>query len=210
MATTLLKPYVTVDNVKNNCGIDLSDTQHDDYIKAKINAASRLVDELTGRFYYEKTFTDIYINGIYGGSEGWWIANAKGSSGLIFTPQNAPIISVTSIIEDDIALTENTDYYIDQLNGMIQRVGGASWNKHPRTIKITCVLGYDSDDTATPSADIPGDIIQHSLQIASNLCGEYKKSVRSFVSGSVEEMELFGVPKDSEKYLKKFRQVRIR
>lgn len=220
MATTLSKPYVTLDDVKFYCGIGLDDTQHDEDIKKAINKASRLVDKLTGQHFYEQTVTAVYVNTIMGGSAGWSVVNVDRKEriysattrnykqGFIYTPTNLPIISITSITEDDTLLVENTDFYVDYTNGIIEKAGG-SWNTSQRSIKITCVLGFDSSGTTVPSDDIPGDIAQHTLEIASRLSGQYKKSIRNYVSGSVEEADLFGVPKDSEIYLKTYRPVRI-
>lgn len=203
MATTLLYPYVTLNDVKYNCGIELSKDSYDEDIKRAINEASRVVDRLTGRKFYQQTLTDEYINNTVGGSEGWTVIK-----GLIFTPYETPIISITSLYEDDTLLVENTDFYINKISGIIQRASGC-FNSTNRALKLSCVIGYASDNTTTPSDDIPGDIVFHAKEIASRLSGRYKKSIKNYVSGGAEEMDLHGIPKDSETYLKKYRPVQI-
>lgn len=206
MSTTLLYPYVTLNDVKFYCGISVDKTDYDDDIKKAINKASRYIDGVTGRYYYKKTYTSEYLSTTKG-YEGWQMYE-KDSGGLLFTPKLAPIIDITSITEDGVSLTENTDFYVDKEAGMIERAN-TNWNENPRTIVITCNLGYDSDDTATPSTDIPGDIVQYCLEIASRFSGHFKKSIKNYVSGASEEVDLFGVPKDIEKALMNLRPIGV-
>ena len=61
MAITLLYPYATVEEVKRYIGETLTDTDKEDQIKFAINKASRLIDSMTNRLFYKKTYTDEYI-----------------------------------------------------------------------------------------------------------------------------------------------------
>lgn len=202
MSATLLNPYVTLADVKFYCGIAVGKTEFDEDIKKGINKASRYIDGVTEKYYYKKSYSSTYLSTSYQ-HEGWEILADK-----LFTPKNAPIISVTTLIAGGITLTENDDFYIDKVIGMIEKEGG-DWSMLPRQIVITCDLGYDSDDTETPSADIPGDIQQYALEIASRFSGHYKKSIKNYVSGASEEVDLFGVPKDVVDALRALRPVRL-
>lgn len=202
MSTTLSRPYATLADVKSYCGIATGKTEFDEDIRKAINKASRYIDGVTGRYYYKKTYASVYLATGYQ-HEGWEILDDK-----LFTPKNAPIISVTTLIEGDATLTENTDFYIDKEAGMIEKDGG-NWDTLPRQIIITCELGYDSTDTTTPSDDIPGNVAQFALEIASRFSGRYKKSIKNYVSGASEEIDLFGVPKEMVSELKSLRPVGI-
>jgi hypothetical protein len=197
--TVLYRPYTTLDKVKNHCGIALTKTTYDEEIKDAINIVSRLIDSFTGRFYYEKTYTDEYLNGTKD-YQGWQIIDCD-TGGLIYTPQLAPIISVTSLVESGTTLIENTDFFVDKASGIIEKSSG-DWNTEPRTIKISCAIGYDSVDTATPSDDIPGDIAMYAIELAARKSGYYKKTIKNYVSGAGESVDLFGVPKEIEKALR--------
>lgn len=202
MSTALYRPYVTLDDVKFYCGISLDKIDYDEDIKKAINKASRYIDGLTERFYYKKAYADAYLSTGYQ-YEGWEILDDK-----LFTPPNAPIIDVTTLIIGSVTLVENTDFYIDKKAGMIERAGG-NWPISPRQIIITCNLGYDSSGDTVPSADIPGDIAQYCLEISSRFSGHFKKSIKNYVSGASEEIDLFGVPKEIVNELKALRPVKM-
>lgn len=205
---TLLYPYVTLADVKDFCGIDTNTTTWDDRIKSAINKASRLIDSLTGCFFYKKTFTDYYIK-MTGGGSGWQVLPRpydKSRGGIILTPQNSPLISVTSLYEDDLLLVENTDYYVDYELGQIERVG--VWVRLPRKIKITCDIGYDIDDTATPSADIPGDIAFYATEIAARISGRYHKE-QPGLDGAIVNINSHNIPKWIVDNLKKLKPIDI-
>jgi hypothetical protein len=204
--TTLYRPYVTLDDVKFYCGIGSTDTSKDENIKIAINKASRYIDGVTGRYYYKKTYTSEYLNGTKS-YQGWQIFKTD-DGGLIATPQAAPIIDVTELIESSATLVENTDFYLHKETGLIERKSG-NWSEVAREIKITCNLGYDSANTAVPSTDIPGDVAQYALEIAARLSGHYKKEIKNYVSGAAERVDLYGVPKEIETALRNLRPVAI-
>jgi len=202
--STLLNPYTTLADIKSFCGVSASD--FDDRIKTGINQASRLIDAITSRFFYKKTYTDYYIKHT-GGGAGWQILARpydKRRGGVILTPQNAPIISVTSIYEDDVLLVENDDYYLDIDLGQIERLG--SWPQLPRTIKMTCNIGYDTADTETPSDDLPGDIAYYTLEIAARLSGRYHKE-QPGLDGTIVNINSHNVPKWIVDNLKKMKPI---
>lgn len=205
MATTLLYPYVTLDDVKRYCGESLTVTTYDEDFKVAINKASRHIDSLTDGIYYKKTYTSEYLNGRKN-YQGWQIIKCKNGGGYILTPKLLPIISITTLIENETTLTENTDFYIHADTGIIEKDSG-DWSELPRTIQITCELGFDSDDTATPSADIPGDINFYAMEMAARLSGRYKKEIKNFVSGGAEHVDLYGVTKEMHKALMSKRPV---
>jgi len=204
MSVTLLNPYTTLDDVKEYCGYKKTD--EDERIKNSINKMSRMIDDLTGRFFYKKTYTDYYMP-VQAGGEGWRILPRpydRSTGGIILTPKLAPIISVTSIHESDTLLVANTDYYINAEFGQIERVG--TWNANPRKIKITCVIGYTTADTETPSADLPGDIAQYAMEIAARISGQYKKEQPN-LDGTVVSINSHAIPKWIVDALRKLRPV---
>lgn len=203
MSTTLLHPYVTLNDVKFYCGIGTDKTAYDEDIKKAINKASRYIDSVTGRYYYKKSYSSEYITTTSVRYQGWQILDDK-----LFTPQNAPIITLTSLVVDDDTLTENTDFYVDYEAGMIEK-NGSTWTTTLREIVFTGDLGYDSDDTETPSTDIPGDVSHYCLEIASRFSGHYKKTIKNYVSNAAEDVDLYGVPKDMEKALRSLRPMRL-
>jgi hypothetical protein len=209
MSITLDKPYVTLDNVKIYCGISLSNTEFDENVKWAINRASRLIDGLTDRFYYKKTYTSEYFSTTKG-FEGWSIVKGgdADTGGYIFTPQGAPIISITTLIEDDDTLVENTDFYVDYAGGKIEKASG-NWNENPRKIIITCEIGYDSSGTTVPSSDIPGDIEQYALEIAARMSGHFTKAKINYAAGGVEQVDLHEVPKWIVDNLRALRPIKL-
>ena len=206
MSTTLLYPYVTLADVKSYCGIGADNTDFDEDVRKAINQVSRYIDRITNRYYYKKTYTSHYIvpTSSY---DGWQLAE-KDSGGLLFTPQMAPIIDITTLIEDDDTLVENTDFYVHSASGIIEKAS-SNWASDPREICITCNLGYDSDDTATPSSDLPGDINHYAKELAARWSGHYKKTIKNYVSGGAESIDLFGVPKEIEQALRALRPVSV-
>jgi hypothetical protein len=204
--TTLYRPYCTLAEVKAHCGIADTTVSYDDDIKDAINKMSRVIDSLTGRYFYKKTYTDEYLAGTKD-YQGWRIIKNE-NGGLLCTPQLAPIIDVTSIYEDDVLLVENTDYFVNKEEGIIERAS-TDWDEEPRAIKITCNLGYSSVDTATPSSDIPGEILVYAVELAARKSGHFKKAIKNYVSGAAETVDLFGIPKEIEKALRDMRPVII-
>lgn len=200
------RPYTTLAAVKIHCGIATTKTDYDEDIKDAINIISRLIDSLTGRYYYEKTYTEEYLNGTKD-YQGWQIVE-NDDGGLLYTPQMAPIISISSLIGDGTTFVENTDFFVHKNSGIIERTSG-NWNDEPRKIKISCVLGYGSADTATPSANIPGDIVLYAIELAARKSGHFKKLIKNYVSGAGEMTDLFGVPKEIETALRNLRPVGI-
>lgn len=199
--STLYRPYTTLAKVKTKCGIATATTTYDDDIKDAINKISRLIDSLTGRYYYQKTYTSEYLSGTRD-YNGWQILR-RDTGGLLLTPQEAPIVSISSLSENGTSLTENTDFYIHAEEGIIER-NGANWDDSPRMIIISCVLGYECDDTETPSDDMPGDIAYYACELAARDSGHYKKAIKNYVSGAAETVDLF----DSERIEKILRSMR--
>ena len=187
-------------------GIDQDNTKYDEDIKFAINKASRYVDNLTGRLFYKLTLSGEYLN-TTNGYNGWKIIN-RYSGGLIYTPKFLPIISISSLSESGLGLTENTDFYIDYAAGMIEKADG-NWVKEPREILISGSIGYDSDDTATPSDNIPGEINMSTIELAARLSGRFKKQKINYASGGAESIDLYEIPSWLIKNLKAWQPVEI-
>jgi hypothetical protein len=196
----LINPYTTIGRVKTFCGIASSDTTYDTEIEDAINEASRMIDDLTDSFFYKKTYADHYLG--EASDAGFRIVN--GEKGRIFTPKNAPIISVTSLYESDNLLVANDDYYINLEAGIITKT--TKWDVSPREIKISCAIGYNTTNTTTPSADLPGVIGYYALEIAARLSGRYTKEQPS-LEGTNTAIHVREIPKWIVDKLQKMRSL---
>lgn len=202
----LNKPYTTLEAVMEYCG--LSDASASARIINSINQVSRLIDSVTDCFFYQKDFVDYYLP-LTSGGNGWKIIDRpydKKRGGIIFTPANAPIISIAEITEWDQVLVKDTDYFVSKELGQIERIG--NWLDDPHKIKITCSIGYATVDDFTPSADLPGDIAMFAKQLAARDSGQFKKEQPS-LDGTIVNINAHDVPKFIVDALKKLRPINL-
>lgn len=102
--------YCTFADVKRLCAIERLNTNNDTKIKSMIPRVCEIVDNETKRVWNVRTFTEIADH------------NTKNVVEDTFFTKYFPIVSVTSMVVNTIALTENTDFvvydsYIISLNG---------------------------------------------------------------------------------------------
>ena len=185
MAVTLYHPYITLLSVKQYCGENTA--AYDDDFNFGINRATKTIEGLSGRNFYQTTLTDEYIS-VSGRGNGWRVID-----NMIFTPKLLPIISISSLHEDGTLLVENTDYYINKNSGEIEKVG--TWNTNPRTIKITGLIGYASANTATRSDDLPREISAIALELAARFSGRFNKRKISHITGEAANVDIYEMPK---------------
>lgn len=93
--------YCTYADVKKFCHIARNNSNNNEKIKELIPKASAMIDSETNRFFNQRTIT----NEIHD-DETKTIEENK------LFPKYFPIISVTSLVENTITLTENTDFYV--------------------------------------------------------------------------------------------------
>lgn len=148
--------YATVTEFQNLTGRteNASDSQLSQ-IEIAIESASRYIDQQTDTFFYSTTVTDSIVDIYEPNEDDIYISDDRLS---IYTP--APVISVSSITEDDVSLDENDDFYIYKKYGRIDREG--RWSTDRRAVKITATIGYSST---------PDHIRTLCIQIASIISG---------------------------------------
>lgn len=139
-----------------------SDTSQDALLEVILNAISDTFDRYVGRALAKAAYTAAYLDG-----------NGRPT---LYLP-NRPVVSITSIEEDDETLTEGEEYnymlYAEE--GKLVKTEGGIWMKGPKTIKITYTAGYVVQG-ATPEAGetaLPADLW---LACAMQAAREWKKA----------------------------------
>lgn len=128
-------------------------------LERMIDAASRYIDQYTGKVYYTKSVTAEVIDRYTRVSDsGIIITSLRYTDDILILP--APIISITSIVEDNITLTSGADYYIYTKSSIIDRT--TSWSYGRQNIKITGSFGY---------ASVPDHINNVCVMIAASFSG---------------------------------------
>ena len=192
---------ITLDQLKAYLGPGFSGNQNDALLELLIDSVSEAFNSRVGGMLAKATYTDKYIDG-------------NGKESLILP--NYPIISVTSMYEDDVLLTEgvSADYVVDYARGIIRRVGGV-WLRGRQTIKITYVAGYvvQGATLGTGETALPADLrLACSIQVAH----EWKKvqgsawgeTSRTYPDGSTTRVER-GLLREVEEILAPYRRIRI-
>ena len=146
-------------------------------LQDSINQASRIIDKYTGSFFYEKTLSEEIVD-IFGRSNSG-IYMEKTRRRLFFP---APIISI-EISEDDVVLTDETDYYVYSSDGYVDRDG--IWSTNRKAISINGNIGHES---------VPDNVKRWCISIADAISG---LSVKSFLDDSGNQIEIIknSVPK---------------
>ena len=199
MSVTLSNPYCTLTDLKNFLMIALTDTSKDDKLNSAINRASRFIDEMTEKIFYQLTQSNITISPFSAG-KGWHICHSVGNNAVINYPAYLqapyrPIISITGLTESGVLLVEGTDYSVDYENGVIFKISGGDWVNVPGQLKFTTsVLGYASNDPTVPATTIPYDVYEMCLEIASRRSGEYKKAIQYKETGELYTIHDGNIP----------------
>jgi hypothetical protein len=123
---------VTLADLKLFLKIDAGQTQDDTLLELIINAVSTRFDTETGRNLKEATYTAIKLDG-------------SGSKYLELPNYPVKADAITSIKEDGIALTQNTDYYLYHTNfdGYLEKADGSLWNRGQKNIELTDTAGFN-------------------------------------------------------------------
>ena len=128
---------------------------NEEKLQQVVEHVDSIIHHITGTFFAQTTIEDEIID-CYAISENKFKMAEDRQS--IWCP--APIITISSFTENDIAQTENTDYYLYKTIGRIDADGVFSSER--RIIKLTGSFGY---------ATIPTDIKEMSLLIGQILTG---------------------------------------
>ena len=169
--------YATVAELQRKLGrtVSSSDTIFT-FLEECIERASRAIDDLTGSVYYEASITSEKIDQFEVSNSGIIIS----CSDKIMFP--APLISVTSIVEDGVTLTSD-DYWPYYSAGVITRPGG--WTYTRQGILFTGSFGYSS---------YPKNVNSWCLAIAGALSGR-ETSTYTDDEGNIQEVIRNSVPK---------------
>jgi hypothetical protein len=165
--------YATLTELKNVLGRDLTDTVKDTFLEACIERASRIIDDYTRQIFYDKTITNEKIDR-YSVSTSFFSL----SDDCLYS--HAPIISVTSLVEDGVSLVADTDFYLYENH--IQSVN--SWTTERKGLVFTGHIGYTS---------VPKPINEVCLAFAEVLSGIGIKTVTDG-TGSVFELSKDKLP----------------
>lgn len=147
-------------------------------IQDAITRASRLIDQRTSTIYYTKALTSEKVDQYEVSDTGLYIS---GNGSTLWFP--APVISITSIVEDGTTLVSGTDYFLYKTTGKIVRVGG--WTTTQQGISVTGSIGL---------AAIPSFVEQWCIAIAEALTG---LAVSAVVDDSGSQIEVIknSIPK---------------
>jgi hypothetical protein len=179
---TITNGYCTLAELKSALQKPTTDTVNDTWFERCIESASRLIDQRTGRVFYSISLNGEILD-IYNPNDNGIMVDGSGSR-LLFP---SPIIVVTSIYEDNILLTENTDFYLYKNQGLIERDGYWTSNRKGTDtgIKLTLSYGYSS---------IPADIKGLCIQLAKIFTGVATRIVTDG-SGGAMSFTLDSVPR---------------
>jgi len=81
----------------------------------------------------------------------------NGSGRTILRLPQRPVVTLTTVVEDDVTLTEDTDFYCHYDAGYLEKEDGATWNKGIKNIELTFTAGYYLTTQATTEDPIPSD-----------------------------------------------------
>lgn len=169
------KPIVTLEEAKEFLGVPDSATKLDLRYTMMIEAATRQIEQATGRFFTRQAFTEFLTSrdslrvdyDLTGDMPG------VAQSGLqrVATPQTIylrgvsiaadpapkvwydPYPTGTDAYSDDDLLTEGVDYIVDRDNDTLLVYIGTRYR--PRAFKIDYTAGYEVDATDTLSTNVP-------------------------------------------------------
>lgn len=188
----IINGYATVEALNKRLGRNDQSMDGFDILEDCINSASRFIDHMTGRFFYTKTLSSEPVD-VYGDSE----------NGLYISPSRrfiyayAPVISVSSIVENGESLTENTDFWIYNQDQKIMKNG--SWTTEKKGIVVSGSIGY---------ALTPAEINQICLSVAEVFTG---LGIRSYVGEDGSQVEVIqrNIPKWIFDRLKMYEIIRV-
>lgn len=197
----LAASLITAAQFKLYLGPEYAGATNDSLFELLIDSVSEMFNRHIGGTLAKMTYTDAYFDG-------------NGQESLILS--NFPIVSVASIHEDGVLLTEGAtaDYVVDYAVGMIHRVGGR-WLRGRKTLKINYTAGYvvqgaspGAGETALPADLKLGCMIQAAREWKKSQGSEWGETSRSFPDGSTSHVER-GLLKEVEEILQKYRRYRV-
>ena len=140
----LINAYCTLSDLKTSLGID--DIQDDTSLEVAIMAASRMVDDYTGRFFYKDGTTGAPVTRYYTAQD-WWTTNTD------------DFISINEIATDDnfnqtySTVWANDDYMVEPINNprrgwpytRLLAIGAFIFPYNlPQSVRVKAVWGWSS------------------------------------------------------------------
>lgn len=175
--------------------LGITDTSKDTEITNIMNRVLKAIETYTGRNLEERTYTDLYLNG---------------SGNRFLRLPNYPIISITSIYDDD-SLVASTKYFINKEKGMlILKDGEGNWTEGIYTIKITYTAGYKQGATGA-SVEFPKDLESAWVKQTAKEWQDKEHSLlgissRSAADGSISYIEKGEFLKEVESILQRYKK----
>ena len=145
----------TVSDVEKVLGVDLSSNDESNVTSVFIKAADAAIENYVGYgLDYQASITEKF----------------DGNDDDSIYLKHIPVVSVASIVEDGVTLTEGNDedYVVYTKQGLVKRTGLQYWSaQRLQNIVVTYSAGYsDSESTAE---DIPSDLKFVSARVAGRL-----------------------------------------
>ena len=112
--------------------LTISESTFDDILNFMINAASEGFQRIVGCNLVYATRTAVKVDG---------------NGGTRLRLPHWPVVSISALTENDVALTENTDYYLNAKLGVLIKGGVSVWSTGLRNIVATYISGYKIDAT---------------------------------------------------------------
>ena len=188
MSIALYRPYCSLDSVKREAGLSLTETKHNDRIAETINQASRFIDEMTHRdFWFHDHSVSPYLPRV----------TEMVGQGL-YLPW--PVISISSILISDVAVnSEDLNYRVGDRNIYYS----SKWPKDlvRQYVKVYGTFGWAIVDDLTPPTSLPGDLNRACIQIAAAWSGLSKKEYRG-TDGTLVSVLDRSIPKEANMILK--------
>lgn len=200
--SVLAKSLITLTQFKPYLADYTGGTKYDTLFELLIDGVSEAFNQYVARTLAKTTYTAVYLDG-----------NGKAR---LFLP-NWPIISVASIAEDGIALTEGeyNDYLLYKDEGILLRASGY-WSAGPKMVLLTYTAGYVVQG-ATPSAGetaLPADLgLACMMQVArewkKGQLGEWGMTSKSTPDGATVARTEAGLMKEVREILDHYRRFHL-
>lgn len=171
---------------------DASDTSMDSELEDLLDSYNDLIAEYLG---LDNMLTTTYTDEKHDGD----------GIPYIYT-DHKPIVTVTSLTEDDISLgTENTDYYVYGKAGYIRLDGDTFDNDELQNIKITYTAGYGA-----ARANVPRPLkLALKKWVAAVYRGDVVDISSRFEQGAYQNTSVTGMPKAVEEILYRYRPIML-
>jgi hypothetical protein len=190
MSMELVRPYSTVERVKNECRLRLDQTDNDEWIKTCINDASRMVERYCRRVFWATEYTD---------ESPLLLPRDAVFADTIFLP--LPVIELEKVLVGG-AQRESLDTLPQDTGTMIVM---ATELRENDKVQLVGTFGYTvTEGQQTPPEDLPTEIVRAVTITAAALTGMFQRESISY-DGTRNTITDTRIPEDAEKLLKPFK-----